>query len=82
MIYAYRESEHSRRLVEFRSQKELDDTNAANEAKDGGAPPPFVYRRISREEAHQWVRRGNIHETGLYIDRGRIRYAKDDPTGY
>lgn len=81
MIYAFREGKHSRALVEFRSRKELDDTNAANAAQ-GGAEPPFTYRPASREEAHRWVRQGNTHETGLWLDGGRIRYAPADPEGH
>lgn len=37
----------------------------------------FVYRRVSGEYAHRWVRQGDVHETALYIDgEGRIRKAQ------
>lgn len=36
---------------------------------------------ISAAEAHRRVKDGDIHETGLWVDEGRIRYAKPDPNG-
>lgn len=35
------------------------------------------YRRVDATYAHDWVKRGYIHETGLYTEDGRIRYAYD-----
>ena len=32
---------------------------------------------ISGAEAHQWVRKGGVHGTPLYVDQGRVRYARD-----
>jgi hypothetical protein len=26
--------------------------------------------------AHEWVKAGGLHETGLYVDGGRVRYAE------
>lgn len=75
MIYAFREYTHSRVLVEFRSAKEMRDYDAANAARDGGAEPPFTHTQTTRERAHAWVKAGNIHETGLWVDQGRVRYA-------
>lgn len=57
-------------LVEFASTKELDKAQ-------GGQ-----YRRVPASYAHQWVKQGGHHETGLWTDNGRIRYAAADPDGY
>ena len=35
------------------------------------------YRVVDWPEAHRWVRDGGHHETPLYVDQGRIRYARD-----
>ena len=32
-------------------------------------------RKISGREAHNWVRNDGVHNTGLYLDEGRIRKA-------
>lgn len=37
----------------------------------------FLYERVDGAYAHRWVRCGHIHETPLYIDQGRIRYARE-----
>ena len=37
---------------------------------------PF-YSQVSEEAAHQWVRDGRVHETGLFInDDGKVVYAE------
>jgi len=80
MIYAFRVGRtYGRMLVEFWSRKEMDEANMANVARDGGAEPPFYYEATSREQAHKWVKMGNNHETGLYLDGSRVRYAPSDP---
>jgi len=33
-------------------------------------------QQVSAEEARRWVRAGFDHETGLYLDGNRIRYAR------
>jgi hypothetical protein len=79
MIYAFRESEHSRILVEFTSPKAFTDYVTVNAVGVNA----YTWRRIPADTAHRWVRNGNTHETGLWIDfDGRIRYAKADPDGY
>ena len=75
MVYAFRESEHSRTLVEFKSEKEMAAYAASQAATDGGRQP-FTWRRTTAERARDWVKRGNVHETGLWTDYdGRVRYA-------
>ena len=73
-IYAFRESENTRMLVEFDSAKHMDSYVSANEARDGGVQP-YSFRRVPVSVAHDWVRRGNIHETCLWISDGKIRRA-------
>ena len=41
------------------------------------AYPNHEFRVISGIEAHRWVREGGLHTTPLYINNGRIRYARD-----
>lgn len=65
-------------LVEFKSEKSL---NAAQyvvpmTSEDEGGYKCF--KPIHYTTAHKWVKDGYNHETGLYIDDGRIRYAKED----
>lgn len=79
MIYAWRVGRtYGRMLVEFKSVKEMDSVNAAN-ASQGGAEPYFYYEQASRQQAHAWVKAGNNHETGLWVDGTRVRYAPADP---
>jgi hypothetical protein len=39
--------------------------------------PLHSFRVVSGVEAHRWVRGGGNHTTPLWVDRGRIRYARD-----
>jgi hypothetical protein len=41
------------------------------------AYPDHRFTVISGLAAHHWVRDGGHHSTPLYIDNGRIRYARD-----
>lgn len=34
------------------------------------------YDRVSPEYAHRWVKNGGVHETGLWVDNGKVRYAR------
>jgi hypothetical protein len=34
------------------------------------------YDRVSPEYAHRWVKSGGHHETGLWVDNGKVRYAR------
>jgi hypothetical protein len=34
------------------------------------------YDRVSPEYAHKWVKNGGHHETGLWVDNGKVRYAR------
>jgi hypothetical protein len=34
--------------------------------------------RVTAATAHRWVKDGNIHSTGLYVDQGRIRKARGE----
>lgn len=68
MIYALRvHLSRGDTLVEFPSVKAL-------EKAQGGQ-----YRRVTAEYARRWVKQGLIHETGLWVDGDRVRYAPADP---
>ena len=69
MIYAIRERGDSQMLVEFKSRKAMDAQNTL-ESKT-------YHRPVTREYAHKWVKADNPHETGLYLDDGRIKYARE-----
>lgn len=62
-------------LVEFKTEKELNKAQHTVTDTEGGYKR---YKPLHYTAAHNWVKRGYIHETGLYIDEGRIRYAKED----
>lgn len=70
MIYAVRKRNALHTLVEFPNEKAMADENVAC------AGLFTTYDRVRASYAHQWVRNGREHETGLYLDEGRVRYAK------
>lgn len=41
------------------------------------AYPNHKFEVIGGQRAHHWVRKGWPHSTPLYIENGRIRYARD-----
>jgi hypothetical protein len=41
------------------------------------AYPNHAFTVVSGRFAHRWVRDGGHHSTPLYLDQGRIRYARD-----
>ncbi|WEO64797.1 hypothetical protein [Rhizobium rhizogenes] len=68
MFYALRRRSGSDRqtLVEFARKADL---------QDAKAPGELVFSIVRADAARDWVRRGNEHETGLYMEDGTIRYA-------
>lgn len=72
MFYAVRETAHTTTLIELKSDKEEAQVKAAG----------YHVRRVTKEYAHKWVRQDGHHETGLYVDEGKVKYAKADPNGY
>jgi len=72
MFYALRETAHTTTLVELASAKEEQHLQAAG----------YYVRRVTRDYAHRWVKQDGHHETGLYVDEGKVKYAKADPGGY
>lgn len=40
---------------------------------DTDDPSTNNHRIVSTEYAHRWIRNGDLHETGLWLDEGRIR---------
>lgn len=69
MIYAIRQTGRRQTLVEMTSTEW---TKAAR------ANPDLKYSRVNTDTAHRWVKDGKEHETGLYVEDGRIRYAMED----
>lgn len=70
MIYAIRMDIVSKVkiLIECKSMREMFHLQEENTDK------AYWYFHPSR--AHNWVKHGNPHETGLWIDNGKVRYAK------
>lgn len=68
MFYALRRRAGSERetLVEFAGSRSLYAAQASGEN---------IFSIVRASAAHDWVRRGLEHETGLYIQDGTIRYA-------
>lgn len=67
MIYAIRGSGRRLTLVEMPDRKAI----TAGNKSDGG----FSYMEVSHMQAHKWVKSGLEHETGLYVEDGKVRYA-------
>jgi hypothetical protein len=68
MIFAIRNSGHHKTLVEF------EDDAAFDAASRDGANR--IYWEVTRDTAHRWVLDGKEHETGLWVDEGKVRYAE------
>lgn len=71
MIYAIRvkrDGKH-RTMVEFPS---IVDYNRATYDET------FIYSPLRARDAHQWVLDGNEHETGLFVQNGKVEYAEAD----
>jgi hypothetical protein len=68
MFYALRRRAGSDRqtLVEFASKADMETASASGEN---------VFSIVRGDAAHDWVRQGHEHETGLFMQDGRIRYA-------
>ncbi|MGR9539349.1 hypothetical protein [Rhizobium leguminosarum] len=68
MFYALRHRAGSTRktLVEFARNAELEAAGASGEN---------VFSIVRAAIARAWVQRGGEHETGLFVDDGRVRYA-------
>lgn len=69
MFYAIRETAHSTMLIEIKSRKEEDELRAAG----------YHIRRVTAQEAHRMVKADCIHETGLYVEDGKVKHAPADP---
>lgn len=69
MIYAIRRGIYGEKtLLEFKSIKEMKDIDLND--------PINTYNKCSNIVAHKWVREGHPHETGLWLDGTKIRYAR------
>ncbi|MEH3108960.1 MAG: hypothetical protein PGN22_02785 [Agrobacterium cavarae] len=69
MIYAVRGRGSRKTLIEFKSKQAFDTfVYAAFQSSE-------TYEPVPSEVARKWVLDGKEHETGLFIDRGRVRYA-------
>lgn len=67
MFYALRRRAGSDRqtLVEFARKADMEMAGASG----------HVFSIVRADAARDWVRRGRDHETGLFIEDGRLRYA-------
>lgn len=65
-------------LTEFKSEKAMKEAQGYWSESGRGIGPTLLYKPVHRTTAHDWVKKGYPHETGLWIDGGKIRYAKDD----
>lgn len=71
MFYALRRRAGSSRetLVEFTGKADLEAVAASG---------VNVFTSVSAKVAHEWVSHGGEHETGLFIDDGKMKYAAAD----
>lgn len=65
MIYAIRQRGQRQTLVEMKSVKALDALDDGND-----------YTPVAAWWARDWVKGGGEHETGLWVDDGKVRYAQ------
>ena len=72
MFYALRRRAGSERqtLVEFAKKSEMQTAIASGQNS---------YSIVRADAARNWVRRGNEHETGLFVDGSRVLYAPSCP---
>lgn len=59
-------------LWEFKSLREL----VVEDRKFHKTGTNELYEHVSATVAHRWVKNGWTHNTGLYLENGRIRYAR------
>lgn len=72
MFYALRRRGESDRqtLVEFARKSDLE---------AAGCSGQYAFSIVRADQARKWVQSGKEHETGLFVDDGRIRYASLHP---
>ncbi len=72
MIYAVRckPGSNHRTLVEFGNKKAY---RAASKDEASG-----LCGTVSTHFAHQWVKGGREHETGLFVEDGEVKYAEPE----
>lgn len=72
MIYAMRTGIYGdKTVVEFKSRKEMIQQDLDD--------PIHTYHRCTSEHARNLVKRGFQHETGLWVDNGKVKYARPNP---
>lgn len=64
----------SQTLVELTAKEYREVADEKDTDEEDAAP---AYEPVHWTSAHEWVKRGGHHSTPLYIDEGRIRYARD-----
>ena len=50
----------------------------ARELREAHQVDRFAYRPVSAQQARNFVRWGGHHETGLWVDGDKVRYAKPE----
>ena len=79
-MYVFRTRGTHTTLIEMSQSEYLAALEA--EFKTVSAPEPRTrHKRTTSEEARRYVKDGGHHETGLWVDEGKVRYAKAEPTG-
>ncbi|MCO5730116.1 hypothetical protein [Rhizobium sp. SSA_523] len=79
-MYVFRTRGAQTTLIEMTHREYL--AALEHEFKTVSAPEPKTrHKRTTAEEARRYVKDGGHHETGLWVDDGKVRYAKADPTG-
>lgn len=69
MIYAVRGRGSRKTLIEFKSKQAFDAfVYAAFQSSE-------TYEPVPSEVARKWVLDGKEHETGLWVEDGKVRYA-------
>jgi hypothetical protein len=69
VVYAVRKKIVNAMLTEFESP------DAFRRQQEIGERNGYEYELVSPQEARRRVKRGDTHETSLYIDEGKVRRA-------
>lgn len=73
-MYILRKTKHTTTLVEM-TTAEYNEAITAEHSSLLGTDDHVTHTRITSEQARRYVKDGGTHETGLWVDGGKVRYA-------
>lgn len=79
-MYVFRRTKHTKTLIEM-TPAEYRKAVATEHSAPLDAENRVTHQQVTPNQARQWVKNGGHHETGLWVDDGKVRYARADPDG-